>query len=101
MAENKKLFKIVETVLRECPSVFELQRGTSTSRCFQSWTRWTRLATHTCKRVWAPVISTFPCVSKGRSMETTRSLRDGFKNTKLQMLFRGQNIWIQPLLYMM
>ena len=29
---------------------------------------------------------------KVRSMERLRKLRDGFKNTKLQMLFRGQNI---------
>ena len=39
------------------------------------------------------------CVSrKRRSMERLRKLRDGFKNTKLQMLFRGgEYSGIQPL----
>ena len=68
--------------LPECPP----------SRCCPSLTRWIRWAT---TRWSAGAGATFDaCLRflKEDPWDRLRKLRDGFKHTKLQMLFRGQNI---------
>ena len=92
MAEiKKKPVKIVETVLRDAHQSLIATRMT-TEEMLPIVDKMDQVGYHAVE-CWGG--ATFDaCLSflKEDPWERLRKLRDGFKNTKLQMLFRGQNI---------
>ena len=80
----KKPIKITETILRDAHQSLIATRMTTAYG-----TR--RPAISLIQIELAPISSIFFAISV-HPWERLRKFRDGFKNTKLQMLFRGQNI---------
>ena len=92
MAEvNKKPVKIVETVLRDAHQSLLATRMT-TEQMLPIIEKMDKVGYHAVECWGGATFDSCPRFLKEDPWERLRKLRDGFKNTKLQMLFRGQNI---------
>lgn len=92
MAEvNKKPVKIVETVLRDAHQSLLATRMT-TEQMLPIIEKMDKVGYHAVECWGGATFDSCLRFLKEDPWERLRKLRDGFKNTKLQMLFRGQNI---------
>src|SRR5699024_2703752 len=92
MAETeKKPVKIVETVLRDAHQSLIATRMT-TEQMLPLVDKTDHVGYHAGERRGGATFDACLRFLKEDPWERLRKLRDGFKNTKLQMLFRGQNI---------
>ena len=91
MAEiEKKPVKIMETVLRDAHQSLIATRMT-TEQMLPIIEKMDKVGYHAVE-CWGATFDASLRFLKEDPWERLRKLRDGFKNTKLQMLFRGQNI---------
>ena len=90
MAEKKPL-KITETVLRDAHQSLIATRMT-TERMLPIVDKMDKIGYHAVECWGGATFDASLRFLKEDPWERLRKLRDGFKNTKLQMLFRGQNI---------
>lgn len=90
MAENKKV-KICETVLRDAHQSLIATRMT-TEQMLPIVDKMDKIGYHAVECWGGATFDACLRFLKEDPWERLRKLRDGFKNTKLQMLFRGQNI---------
>ena len=92
MAEiEKKPVKIVETVLRDAHQSLLATRMT-TEQMLPIVDKMDKVGYHAVECWGGATFDACLRFLKEDPWERLRKLRDGFKNTKLQMLFRGQNI---------
>ena len=91
MAENKKPVKIVETVLRDAHQSL-LATRMSTEQMLPIVDKMDKVGYYAVVCWGGATCDASLRFLKEDPWERLRKLRDGFKNTKLQMLFRGQNI---------
>jgi oxaloacetate decarboxylase alpha subunit len=92
MAEmNKKPVKIMETVLRDAHQSLIATRMT-TEQMLPIIDKMDKVGYHAVECWGGATFDASLRFLKEDPWERLRKLRDGFKNTKLQMLFRGQNI---------
>ena len=92
MAElEKKPVKIVETVLRDAHQSLIATRLT-TEQMLPIVDKMDKVGYHAVECWGGATFDASLRFLKEDPWERLRKLRDGFKNTKLQMLFRGQNI---------
>ena len=92
MAEvQKKPVKIVETVLRDAPQSL-LATRMSTEQMLPIVDKMDKVGYHAVECWGGATFDACLRFLKEDPWERLRKLRAGFKNTKLQMLFRGQNI---------
>jgi len=92
MAEvNKKPVKIVETVLRDAHQSLLATRMT-TEQMLPIIEKMDKVGYHAVECWGGATFDSCLRFLKEDPWDRLRKLRDGFKNTKLQMLFRGQNI---------
>ena len=92
MAEiEKKPVKIVETVLRDAHQSL-LATRMSTEQMLPIIDKMDKVGYHAVECWGGATFDACLRFLKEDPWERLRKLRDGFKNTKLQMLFRGQNI---------
>ena len=92
MAEQvKKLLKITETVLRDAHQSLIATRMT-TEQMLPIIDKMDKVGYHSVECWGGATFDASLRFLKEDPWERLRKLRDGFKNTKLQMLFRGQNI---------
>ena len=91
MAENKKPVKIVETVLRDAHQSL-LATRMSTEQMLPIVDKMDKVGYYAVECWGGATFDASLRFLKEDPWERLRKLRDGFKNTKLQMLFRGQNI---------
>ena len=92
MAEQvKKPLKITETVLRDAHQSLIATRMT-TEQMLPIIDKMDKVGYHSVECWGAATFDASLRFLKEDPWERLRKLRDGFKNTKLQMLFRGQNI---------
>ena len=92
MAEmQKKPVKIVETVLRDAHQSL-LATRMSTDQMLPIIEKMDKVGYHAVECWGGATFDASLRFLKEDPWERLRKLRDGFKNTKLQMLFRGQNI---------
>ena len=92
MAEmQKKPVKIVETVLRDAHQSL-LATRMSTEQMLPIIEKMDKVGYHAVECLGGATFDASLRFLKEDPWERLRKLRDGFKNTKLQMLFRGQNI---------
>ena len=92
MAEiKKKPVKIVETVLRDAHQSLIATRMT-TEEMLPIVDKMDQVGYHAVECWGGATFDACLRFLKEDPWERLRKLRDGFKNTKLQMLFRGQNI---------
>ena len=90
MAENKPV-KITETVLRDAHQSLIATRMT-TEQMLPIIDKMDKVGYHSVECWGGATFDASLRFLKEDPWERLRKLRDGFKNTKLQMLFRGQNI---------
>ncbi len=90
MAENKQV-KICETVLRDAHQSLIATRMT-TEQMLPIVDKMDKIGYHAVECWGGATFDSCLRFLKEDPWERLRKLRDGFKNTKLQMLFRGQNI---------
>ena len=90
MAEKKPL-KITETVLRDAHQSLIATRMT-TEQMLPIVDKMDKIGYHAVECWGGATVDASLRFLKEDPWERLRKLRDGFKNTKLQMLFRGQNI---------
>lgn len=90
MAENKQV-KICETVLRDAHQSLIATRMT-TEQMLPIVDKMDKIGYHAVECWGGATFDACLRFLKEDPWERLRKLRDGFKNTKLQMLFRGQNI---------
>ena len=91
MAENKKPVKIVETVLRDAHQSL-LATRMSTEQMLPIVDKMDKVGYYAVECWGGATFDASLRFLKEDPWERLRKFRDGFKNTKLQMLFRGQNI---------
>ena len=91
MAENKKPVKIMETVLRDAHQSLIATRMT-TEQMLPIVEKMDKVGYHAVECWGGATFDASLRFLHEDPWERLRKLRDGFKNTKLQMLFRGQNI---------
>ena len=92
MAEQvKKPLKITETVLRDAHQSLIATRMT-TEQMLPIVDKMDKVGYHSVECWGGATFDASLRFLKEDPWERLRKLRDGFKNTKLQMLFRGQNI---------
>ena len=92
MAEQvKKPLKITETVLRDAHQSLIATRMT-TEQMLPIIDKMDKVGYHSVECLGGATFDASLRFLKEDPWERLRKLRDGFKNTKLQMLFRGQNI---------
>ena len=92
MAEiEKRPVKIVETVLRDAHQSL-LATRMSTEQMLPIIDKMDKVGYHAVECWGGATFDSCLRFLKEDPWERLRKLRDGFKNTKLQMLFRGQNI---------
>ncbi|OYO39966.1 oxaloacetate decarboxylase, partial [Lachnotalea glycerini] len=92
MAEiEKKPVKIMETVLRDAHQSLIATRMT-TDQMLPIIKKMDKVGYHSVECWGGATFDASLRFLKEDPWERLRKLRDGFKNTKLQMLFRGQNI---------
>lgn len=92
MAEiNKKPIKITETILRDAHQSLIATRMT-TEQMLPIVDKMDKVGYHSVECWGGATFDASLRFLKEDPWERLRKLRDGFKNTKLQMLFRGQNI---------
>ena len=97
MAElEKKPVKIVETVLRDAHQSLIATRLT-TEQMLPIVDKMDKVGYHAVECWGGATFDASLRFLKEDPWERLRKLRDGFKNTKLQMLFRGQNPWISSI----
>lgn len=88
---EKKPIKITETVLRDAHQSFIATRMT-TEQMLPIVEKMDKVGYHSVECWGGATFDASLRFLKEDPWERLRKLRDGFKNTKLQMLFRGQNI---------
>ena len=91
MAEEKKPVKITETVLRDAHQSLIATRMT-TEQMLPIIDKMDKVGYHSVECWGGATFDACLRFLKEDPWDRLRKLRDGFKNTKLQMLFRGQNI---------
>ena len=91
MAEAKKPIKITETILRDAHQSLIATRMT-TEQMLPIIDKMDKVGYHAVECWGGATFDASLRFLKEDPWERLRKLRDGFKNTKLQMLFRGQNI---------
>ena len=92
MAEiEKKPIKITETILRDAHQSLIATRMT-TEQMLPIIDKMDKVGYHSVECWGGATFDASLCFLKEDPWERLRKFRDGFKNTKLQMLFRGQNI---------
>lgn len=91
MAEAKKPIKITETILRDAHQSLIATRMT-TEQMLPIVDKMDKVGYHAVECWGGATFDASLRFLKEDPWERLRKLRDGFKNTKLQMLFRGQNI---------
>lgn len=91
MAENKKPVKITETVLRDAHQSLIATRMT-TEQMLPIIDKMDKVGYHAVECWGGATFDASLRFLKEDPWERLRKLKAGFKNTKLQMLFRGQNI---------
>ncbi len=91
MAENKKSVKITETVLRDAHQSLIATRMT-TEQMLPIIDKMDQVGYHAVECWGGATFDASLRFLKEDPWERLRKLKAGFKNTKLQMLFRGQNI---------
>ena len=91
MAVEKKPVKIMETVLRDAHQSLIATRMT-TEQMLPIIDKMDKVGYHAVECWGGATFDASLRFLKEDPWERLRKLRDGFKNTKLQMLFRGQNI---------
>ncbi len=91
MAEIKKPIKITETVLRDAHQSLIATRMT-TEQMLPIVEKMDQVGYHSVECWGGATFDASLRFLKEDPWDRLRKLRDGFKNTKLQMLFRGQNI---------
>lgn len=91
MAEAKKPIKIMETILRDAHQSLIATRMT-TEQMLPIIDKMDKVGYHAVECWGGATFDASLRFLKEDPWERLRKLRDGFKNTKLQMLFRGQNI---------
>ena len=91
MAEAKKPIKITETILRDAHQSLIATRMT-TEQMLPIVDKMDKVGYHSVECWGGATFDASLRFLKEDPWERLRKLRDGFKNTKLQMLFRGQNI---------
>ena len=91
MAENKKPIKITETILRDAHQSLIATRMT-TEQMLPIIEKMDKVGYHSVECWGGATFDASLRFLKEDPWERLRKFRDGFKNTKLQMLFRGQNI---------
>ena len=91
MAEEKKPVKITETVLRDAHQSLIATRMT-TEQMLPIIDKMDKVGYHSVECWGGATFDASLRFLKEDPWERLRKFRDGFKNTKLQMLFRGQNI---------
>ena len=87
----KKPIKITETILRDAHQSLIATRMT-TEQMMPIVDKMDKVGYHAVECWGGATFDASLRFLHGRSMGEIRKFRDGFKNTKLQMLFRGQNI---------
>ena len=92
MAVEKKPVKIMETVLRDAHQSLIATRMT-TEQMLPIIDKMDKVGYHAVECWGGATFDASLRFLHEDPWERLRKLRDGFKNTKLQMLFRGQNIW--------
>lgn len=91
MAVEKKPVKITETILRDAHQSLVATRMT-TEQMLPIIDKMDKVGYHSVECWGGATFDASLRFLKEDPWERLRKLRDGFKNTKLQMLFRGQNI---------
>ena len=91
MAKGKKAVEITETVLRDAHQSLIATRMT-TEQMLPIIDKMDKVGYHSVECWGGATFDASLRFLKEDPWERLRKLRDGFKNTKLQMLFRGQNI---------
>ncbi len=91
MADNKRPVKIMETVLRDAHQSLIATRMT-TEQMLPIVEKMDKVGYHAVECWGGATFDASLRFLHEDPWERLRKLRDGFKNTKLQMLFRGQNI---------
>ena len=95
--QDPKPIKIMETVLRDAHQSLDCQLEMPTELMLPIAEKMDKVG-YEASRVLGRRYSMHPCVSYMKIRGKTEKLRAAFKNTKLQMLLRGQNIpWISSL----
>ena len=93
MAEiEKKPVKVVETILRDAHQSLIATRRMSTEQMLPIIEKLDKVGYYAVECWGGATFDASLRFLKEDPWERLRKLRDGFKNTKLQMLFRGQNI---------
>ena len=91
MAEEKRPVKITETILRDAHQSLIATRM-ATEQMLPIVDKMDKVGYHSVECWGGATFDACLRFLKEDPWERLRKLRDGFKNTKLQMLFRGQNI---------
>lgn len=91
MSEEKRPVKITETILRDAHQSLIATRMT-TEQMLPIIEKMDKVGYHSVECWGGATFDASLRFLKEDPWERLRKLRDGFKNTKLQMLFRGQNI---------
>ncbi len=91
MAEEKRPVKITETILRDAHQSLIATRM-ATEQMLPIVEKMDKVGYHSVECWGGATFDACLRFLKEDPWERLRKLRDGFKNTKLQMLFRGQNI---------
>ena len=91
MSEGKRPVKITETILRDAHQSLIATRMT-TEQMLPIIDKMDKVGYHSVECWGGATFDASLRFLKEDPWERLRKLRDGFKNTKLQMLFRGQNI---------